>query len=103
MVKCLAEYRARRYDSAVKRLQGLSPDTGGGSLDAICFAALAMAEQSRGRPTQARAALAKCRFILKERSPDPANGRWYPAEWYNWLHSRIICREAEEMIGADSG
>src|SRR5262249_38967096 len=67
MVKYLAQYRAGRHDSAVKGLHDLSPKTGGGSLDATCFAALAMAEYRRGRIAQARTALNNCQVILKEK------------------------------------
>src|SRR5262249_11834307 len=103
LVKFLAEYRAGRYDSAAKGLRDLSPDASGVYFAAACFAALAMAEHRRGQAAEAHAALDSCLTILKERSPEPAKGRSFPGNWYDWLHGWILYREADEMINQASG
>lgn len=99
MAKALAEYRAGRHAAAVKWMERAAPNPDGTHWDATKYAVLAMARHRLGQATEAGGALANARQILTDKMPDPDNGRPFgPANWHDWLHAEILCREAEALL-----
>jgi tetratricopeptide (TPR) repeat protein len=98
LAKGLADYRAGRYDDALKSVKQLNPVSGGGHSDALCFALLAMTEDRLQHSDKARDALASAQEILSNNMPNPAEGRPFGDNWNDWLHCQILFREAKGMI-----
>ncbi len=96
--KGLAEYRAGQYAAAVERLTKLSPHSDGVHLDASVFAVLAMAQHRLGQAEAARAALSSAQAIIAKKTPDPAKSRPLGHDWPEWLHCRVLSRQAEVLI-----
>jgi Tfp pilus assembly protein PilF len=96
--KGLADYRAGRYTATVERVRQFAPNANGRHADATAFAVLAMAQHRLGQSQEASAALTKARAILAKYMPDPARGRPFADDWHSWLHSQILCREAEALL-----
>ena len=119
LTKALAEYRAGQYAAAVDRLNRLCPQVDAVHLDATAFAVLAMAKHrlSGGREPaepraapgadsirldeEARIALSHAETILSRKMPDPKAGRPFGGDFHDWLRARILCREAEKLLGMD--
>jgi serine/threonine protein kinase/Flp pilus assembly protein TadD len=103
LAKGLADYRARRYAEAVRRMEQFPRRWDGTHWEATKLAVLAMAYHGWGRAQEAEAALAKAKSIL-DKSPDPEKGRPFPVDdVLVWLHARILYREAEERLREESG
>jgi tetratricopeptide (TPR) repeat protein len=103
LARGLADYRAGRHAEAVRWLERFPLQADGIHWDATKFAVLAMACQRLGRAEEAEAALARAQAILAK-MPDPAQGRPFgPRDFHDWLHARILCREAEELLKKESG
>jgi serine/threonine protein kinase/Flp pilus assembly protein TadD len=100
LLKALAEYRTGHYAGAVAQLQRVAPKAEGGNLDASALSVLAMAQELQGHAQEARAALAQAQAILARKMPDPAHGQPFGDDWHDWLHSQILCCEAEEVLNA---
>ena len=93
-------YRAGRYEAAVKRLAELKLPAKRAPFDAIGFAVLAMAQQRLGRTEEAQTSLTAARALVREKMPDPDNGRLFGQDgWNDWLHAQILFQEAEELLG----
>jgi tetratricopeptide (TPR) repeat protein len=101
LAKGLADYRVGRNDDAVKRLPQFGPKPAGVHWDATGFAVLAMAQHGLGRDDEARASLARAKAILVA-MPDPARGQLFGVGWLDWLHARVLCHEAEELLKKES-
>ncbi len=103
LTKGLADYRAGRHAEAANWLEQFAPSPDGWHWDATAFAVLAMAEHGRGRTEEAAAALARAKAILAK-MPDPAKSQAFGVgDLFIWLHSRILCREAEGLLKEQSG
>jgi eukaryotic-like serine/threonine-protein kinase len=93
----LANYRFGFYDMTVKGVKRVSfrgSDAGATTAAAL----LAMAYHRLGKAEEARAALARARALLTQKVPDPARGRPFGQDWYEWLCGRILFREAEALL-----
>jgi tetratricopeptide (TPR) repeat protein len=99
LAKGLAEYRASRFPESLKQLEAIVPYEGGGHLDALTFALLAMVHQRLDHNEKARSAFASARDILVDAVPNPGKGRPFGDDWNDWLHCQILVREVEAMIG----
>jgi hypothetical protein len=89
-------------------LKRFSPRADGAHLDATGFSVLAMAQHRLGRAEAAREALGHAKAILAAKMPDPAAGRPFAEDWHlsvsdyhDWLHARILFREARALLGAE--
>jgi tetratricopeptide (TPR) repeat protein len=98
-VKGLAEYRAGRHAEAVKWLERFGPSADGAQIDASAFAVLAMAQHRLGHQEKGRAALHSAQVLVTQKMPDPSVGRPFDGMWADWLHSQILLREAEALLG----
>jgi hypothetical protein len=63
-------------------------------VDATALAALALAKHQLGDVDQARASLDRARAILATKPAAAMRG----FDWFDWLHSEILCREAERVV-----
>jgi tetratricopeptide (TPR) repeat protein len=97
-VQALADYRAGRFDAAVKALGQFKPQAAGTGQDALAFAVLALAQHRLGRDREAGAALASAQAILAKKMPDFGKGQSFGPDWCDWLHGQLLCREAEELL-----
>jgi hypothetical protein len=95
----LAAYRAGLYAEAVTRIEQFAPITDGRHADATGFAVLAMAQHQLRQSEAAGAALASARQILSVKMPNPTEGRPFGDDFHDWLHSCVLVREAEGLIG----
>jgi serine/threonine protein kinase/predicted Zn-dependent protease len=98
LTKALAEYRAGEFTASVTRLQALAPKADGGREDATAFTVLALAQHRLGQTEEARAALANARAVAAARMADPREGRPFGQDWSDWVHFRILYREAEGLL-----
>jgi tetratricopeptide (TPR) repeat protein len=101
LTKGMTDYRAGRYAEAVTWVGRTPPRVGGVHFDATGFAVLALAQHCLGRAKEARTALGSAQAILAENMPDPGAGRPFGGDWHDWLHARILCREAEALLPPD--
>ena len=92
--KALNDYRAGHHEQAVVWLKRFAPKMSGTHWDGSGFAILAMAHQRLGHADEARTSLGPAREILAKK-PQDAMRNW---SWRDWLHSEILCREAEALI-----
>jgi tetratricopeptide (TPR) repeat protein len=98
MAKGLADYRARRYEEAIKWMERAAPDVDGIHWDVTKFAVIAVAHHGLGATEEADAALAKAKAIVAK-IPDPAKGQLFGAgDWHDWLYAQILFREAETLL-----
>jgi tetratricopeptide (TPR) repeat protein len=96
--RALAEHRAGRHTEAVQGLERYAPRASGGAGDASAFAVLALAQHQQGRREDALAALDQAERIVAAKLPDPAGGRPFGDDWYDWLHSQALLGEAEKLL-----
>jgi len=99
LAKALSDYRASRFADSLNQLEEIVPQEGGGHVDALAFALLAMVQQRLNHVDKARGALASARDILANAMPNPKQGRPFGDDWNDWLHCQILVREAEGMSG----
>jgi tetratricopeptide (TPR) repeat protein len=104
LAKGLTEERAGRHTEAVRWLERFAPKADRGwDMDAIAFAALAMAQHGQSRTDEAREALATAKSMVVRNVPDRSEGRpLRTGNWHDWLHAEILAREAEGLIGVIS-
>lgn len=110
LTKGLAELRHGRFDAAIEWLKKSDPQpassnrglTSLSARDAAAHAAIAIAEFRRGSVEEARIHASTSESLVLNNMPnfklDPhANGdsEW---AWYNWIHARILLREAKELL-----
>jgi hypothetical protein len=107
--KALAEYRSGHDANAIDWLKRFSPRADGIHSDAQVFALLAMARQHLGQSAAARDDLTRAQAILAKHMPDPAAGRPFGDAFpyrlndcHDWLHARILCREACALLGVET-
>ncbi|HEV2294743.1 MAG TPA: tetratricopeptide repeat protein [Tepidisphaeraceae bacterium] len=98
LAKALAEYRAGRHASALDWARRWGANAGGNEYDATAFSVTALAHLGLGQRDEATSALREAQLIIGAKSPDTANGRPYGNDWHDWLHARILFREAEKML-----
>jgi formylglycine-generating enzyme required for sulfatase activity/tetratricopeptide (TPR) repeat protein len=96
--KALAEYRAGQFGAAVEAINKVAPKTNGECVDATAYTILALAELGRGRPAEARVALASARVIAVEIPLRPGNRQQPGGTWDDWLRYDILRREAAELL-----
>jgi tetratricopeptide (TPR) repeat protein/serine/threonine protein kinase len=97
----LAEYRAGRHAEVVRWLERYAPRVSGSPGDASAFAVLALAQHQQGRREDALAALDQAERTVAAKLPDPAGGRPFGDDWYDWLHSQSLLGEAEKLLKPD--
>jgi tetratricopeptide (TPR) repeat protein len=104
LTKGLAEGRAGRHAEAVQWLERFAPQADRrGDVDAVAFAALALAQHGLSRTDEAKDSLAKAKAIVARNTPDRSEGRPFRAgNWNDWLHAEILVGEAEGLIGVIS-
>lgn len=98
--RALADYRAGQFAAAVAGVNRVTPTPDGGSLDATAYVILALAEQRRGRPAEARQALARARALRAQRLLRLVGGQRSDEDWLNWLRCEVLLRQADELIDA---
>ena len=59
---------------------------------------MAMSNYGLGQVDEAKVALANAQAILRDKMPDPAQGRPFAGEWHDWLHAQILCGQAEAVL-----
>jgi WD40 repeat protein/serine/threonine protein kinase/tetratricopeptide (TPR) repeat protein len=95
----MADYRAGRFADAIDRLDrcvalgGKAPYR-----DVLAHLLLAMAHQKQGRADEARKALERARALIDQGLPKP-DREGLGSDWHDWLHCRILQREAEALVG----
>lgn len=99
-VSGLAQYRAGRWEQAIKRLEEAVGAQPAWSAAALCWPVLAMAHQRVGHTDDARRWLAKC-TPAKDTSPLGSVAAGLPDDVDPWdRHEfRILLREAEDVVG----
>jgi Flp pilus assembly protein TadD len=96
--QALGDYRAEQYAAAIKWINRAAPNPNGGSLDATAYFVLAMVEHRRGRPAEARQALARAQAIRARDWLQVAEIRRLGVDWHDWLRCEVLRREAEGLI-----
>ncbi|HZN66213.1 MAG TPA: tetratricopeptide repeat protein [Tepidisphaeraceae bacterium] len=96
LARALAHYRADDFKSAAE-IAGAVPlhDI---HRDASALSILAMARHRQGNPDDGRAALADAKKLISARMPRVEEGQTFGDDWHDWLHARILCREAERTL-----
>jgi tetratricopeptide (TPR) repeat protein len=97
--KCLFEYRTGKFDDCVARVRDVldaKPDHA--ARDATALVIKAMAEQKRGKPDEARAALKEARVRIEVNMPKVERGELFGDDWHDWLRCQILLREAEKLL-----
>jgi serine/threonine protein kinase len=97
LAKGLTDYRAGHHEQAVVWLKHFGPKPDTTHWEASAFAILAMAHHRLGHADEARVSLDAARGILAKK-PQDAMRDW---SWRDWLHSEILCREAEALLKPD--
>jgi tetratricopeptide (TPR) repeat protein len=99
--KGLAEYRADHPQTAAEIILHSAPSN---ELhrDALAFSILAMAQQRLGQTKNASDSLVSAQQILLTRMPDVKKGQTFGADWQDWVHAQILCREAEHLLSASA-
>lgn len=111
LVRGQAEYYSGHYKAAARWLDGLVDwaerlPQRDWRTNATAFAMLAMTQYRLGRPEEARRSLAAARAIVAQQMPDPAKGRPFADNWYDWrdwLHAQHFLHEAEELLRKETG
>jgi len=100
----LANYRLRRYDSAIEVLGAIIglPMKAGGSTqgwdrDASAYAVIAMAQNALNRPDKATKALEKADKLIRTQLPRPGTDD-LGYEWLDMLIPHLLFREAKALI-----
>jgi tetratricopeptide (TPR) repeat protein len=99
----LAEYRQGHFDGAIEKTQLaqkelISAHDGGRDMcEADTYLISAMAHQKLKQPSEARAAFARARRIVKTRSPKLDSKDLGPA-WYDVLMTYTLMNEAEDTV-----
>ena len=102
LTKALAENRAGRHAEAIQWLERFAPRAERGwPSEGSAFAVLALAQHQRGRREDALAALDQAERVVAAKLPDPADGRPFGDNWYDWLHCQVLLREAEGLLKPD--
>jgi hypothetical protein len=96
--KGLVEYRAGRFGPAAAAIVRSAPSPEGLHRDALAFSILAMAQHRLGKAGEARTALSNAQGIIATKMPKVEKGETFADDWHDWLHARLLCREAEELL-----
>jgi tetratricopeptide (TPR) repeat protein len=94
LAKGLADYRGGHDEQAIEWLQRFAPKADGTHFDSSAFAALGLAHHRLGHADQARASTDSARAIIAKKPRDAM----HQADWFDWLHCEILCREAEQTL-----
>jgi hypothetical protein len=99
----LALYRTTQFDSAAEVLRELDSDELNRPAHSACLAVLAMAQTRGGDVTVGRRRLAEAKNFNETHSPKSADGepRYDSHNWYDWLVSQLLCREAQAVLDAE--
>jgi tetratricopeptide (TPR) repeat protein len=93
-----AEYRKGDFAAAAEHLGGVVRDgkEAWWGLRSPAHSVLAMAQQRRGEPDEARATLAQESELWERDAPGSAASAG--THWHDWLMCRVLRREAEEVV-----
>jgi serine/threonine protein kinase/parvulin-like peptidyl-prolyl isomerase/Tfp pilus assembly protein PilF len=102
MVKALAEYRQRHFESATewarRSLAGSADDP---AAAAMANAVLAMSDHGLGLSEQARAALGTAKELLRTNQPPSEKGSLDLGEnWPDWLIAKLLVNQAIALVDA---
>jgi Flp pilus assembly protein TadD len=99
LVKAQVEFRAGRYEEAIKWVRREPPEADAAPWEASRFSLLAMANHRLGKTQDARDALHEAQAIMSAKMPDPSKGRPFEGgNWRGWLPCQLRVREAETLL-----
>jgi hypothetical protein len=101
MCATLADYRARDWESGIKRANGVLACPQEPSRDAMAHIILAMSLHQGDQVALARNSLAEARVLIDKKMPQVNRGEHFNDNWSDWLRCQILLREAEALIGKD--
>jgi hypothetical protein len=102
LTKGLTEYRAGKATNALDWLNHEAIKRANQSCKASVASVLVMVNHRLGRNTEAAEALAEARAIIADYClPDPNGRQPMGGSWHDCLHSRILFREAKELLKSD--
>jgi tetratricopeptide (TPR) repeat protein len=96
--RALVDYRAGRFEAASDMAVAADPSAEGVHRDALTFSILAMAQHRLGHVDKAVAALANARQIMSKKMHKFEDGEAFINDWHDWLHARVLFREAEKLL-----
>jgi serine/threonine-protein kinase len=97
LVKGLADYRARSYEAAVDEIDRGIKESKDLYCRALSILVQSMASARLGRADQARRSFQQASRIMTETFPKEGRDD-LGSRWLDWLHCRIIHREAEAVM-----
>jgi hypothetical protein len=95
LVKALGDYRTDQAAGALEQLNAIPPTLNRASLDNLVLILRSMADRKLDRADDARRSLDAARAAVEGTTPDPAKGVLLGDDWIEWLHVRLLLREAD--------
>jgi hypothetical protein len=93
VAKGLTDFRAGRFAEAIAGVE--KRDRGHTTGEPTALAILAMAQYRLGNEEQAGASLGAAQAWISSHMP---KNEVFGGSWIDWLHCRILCREAEQLL-----